>query len=205
MGPNAADVVQGFAVAIKCGLTKRQLEETVAVRPSSAQVSFGWSPIFLTIWRAASMNSETLPWVALIIISCHLLDPRQLWLKDNLRYQHIQLLEFVFKGGSRSILIGWVWIRFSVSWVSPLNKSTKALVAHSVCDVLGHGTWSGGLIVSLRYKAWNGELIGGRGFHWNQMCEGTLLILSNNQVLWNWLIRLLLIMYIFMYEWQVFL
>lgn len=38
MGPNAADVVQGFAAAIKCGLTKRQLDATVGVRPSSAQV-----------------------------------------------------------------------------------------------------------------------------------------------------------------------
>lgn len=38
MGPNAADVVQGFAAAMKCGLTKRQLDATVGVRPSSAQV-----------------------------------------------------------------------------------------------------------------------------------------------------------------------
>lgn len=39
MGPNAADVVQGFAAAMRCGLTKRQLDATVGVRPSSAQVS----------------------------------------------------------------------------------------------------------------------------------------------------------------------
>lgn len=46
MGPNAADVVQGFAVAMKCGLTKRQLDATVGVRPSSAQVSVPLSSLF---------------------------------------------------------------------------------------------------------------------------------------------------------------
>ncbi|XP_076023512.1 thioredoxin reductase 1, cytoplasmic-like isoform X2 [Genypterus blacodes] len=38
MGPNAGDVVQGFAVAMKCGLTKAQLDATVGIHPVSAQV-----------------------------------------------------------------------------------------------------------------------------------------------------------------------
>ncbi|XP_030004140.1 thioredoxin reductase 1, cytoplasmic-like [Sphaeramia orbicularis] len=38
MGPNAGDVLQGFATAMKCGLTKRQLDATVGISPSSAQV-----------------------------------------------------------------------------------------------------------------------------------------------------------------------
>uniref|UniRef100_A0A671WIR3 Thioredoxin reductase 1, cytoplasmic n=1 Tax=Sparus aurata TaxID=8175 RepID=A0A671WIR3_SPAAU len=40
MGPNAGDIVQGFAAAMKCGLTKEQLDATVGTHPGSAQVSF---------------------------------------------------------------------------------------------------------------------------------------------------------------------
>ncbi|CAL8323923.1 unnamed protein product [Lota lota] len=38
MGPHAGDIVQGFAVAVTCGLTKRQLDATAALHPASAQV-----------------------------------------------------------------------------------------------------------------------------------------------------------------------
>ncbi|KAM4615283.1 thioredoxin reductase 1, cytoplasmic-like isoform 2-T2 [Polymixia lowei] len=38
MGPNAGDIVQGFAVAMKCGFTKQQLDATVGIHPVSAKV-----------------------------------------------------------------------------------------------------------------------------------------------------------------------
>ncbi|XP_065807568.1 thioredoxin reductase 1, cytoplasmic isoform X1 [Labrus bergylta] len=38
MGPNAGDVLQGFVAAMKCGLTKEQLDATVGIHPGSAQV-----------------------------------------------------------------------------------------------------------------------------------------------------------------------
>lgn len=38
MGPNAGDILQGFVAAMKCGLTKRQLDATVGIQPGSAQV-----------------------------------------------------------------------------------------------------------------------------------------------------------------------
>ncbi|XP_074554873.1 thioredoxin reductase 1, cytoplasmic-like [Halichoeres trimaculatus] len=38
MGPNAADILQGFVAAMKCGLTKEQLDATVGLHPGSAQV-----------------------------------------------------------------------------------------------------------------------------------------------------------------------
>ncbi|KAM8740481.1 thioredoxin reductase 1, cytoplasmic-like isoform 2-T2 [Acanthopagrus schlegelii] len=38
MGPSAGDIVQGFAAAMKCGLTKEQLDATVGIHPGSAQV-----------------------------------------------------------------------------------------------------------------------------------------------------------------------
>ncbi|KAM3858867.1 thioredoxin reductase 1, cytoplasmic-like [Diretmus argenteus] len=38
MGPNAGDTVQGFAAAMKCGLTKQQLDSTVGIHPVSAKV-----------------------------------------------------------------------------------------------------------------------------------------------------------------------
>lgn len=38
MGPNAADILQGFVAAMKCGLTKQQLDATVGIHPGSAQV-----------------------------------------------------------------------------------------------------------------------------------------------------------------------
>ena len=38
MGPNAGDILQGFAAAMKCGLTKHQLDSTAGIPPGSAQV-----------------------------------------------------------------------------------------------------------------------------------------------------------------------
>ncbi|XP_035532694.1 thioredoxin reductase 1, cytoplasmic-like [Morone saxatilis] len=38
MGPNAGDILQGFVAAMKCGLTKQQLDATVGIHPGSAQV-----------------------------------------------------------------------------------------------------------------------------------------------------------------------
>ncbi|XP_038010636.1 thioredoxin reductase 1, cytoplasmic isoform X2 [Motacilla alba alba] len=38
LGPNAGEVTQGFAAAIKCGLTKEQLDSTVGIHPVCAEV-----------------------------------------------------------------------------------------------------------------------------------------------------------------------
>ena len=37
MGHGADEMLQGFAVAIKMGATKKQLDDTVAIHPSSAE------------------------------------------------------------------------------------------------------------------------------------------------------------------------
>ncbi len=37
VGPDAAEIVQGFAVAIKAGATKKQFDATIGVHPSSAE------------------------------------------------------------------------------------------------------------------------------------------------------------------------
>uniref|UniRef100_A0A7M4FJE2 thioredoxin-disulfide reductase (NADPH) n=1 Tax=Crocodylus porosus TaxID=8502 RepID=A0A7M4FJE2_CROPO len=39
LGPNAGEITQGFAAAIKCGLTKELLNETIGIHPTSAEVS----------------------------------------------------------------------------------------------------------------------------------------------------------------------
>uniref|UniRef100_A0A8V5HGF9 Uncharacterized protein n=1 Tax=Melopsittacus undulatus TaxID=13146 RepID=A0A8V5HGF9_MELUD len=38
LGPNAGEVTQGFAAAIKCGLTKELLDETIGIHPTCAEV-----------------------------------------------------------------------------------------------------------------------------------------------------------------------
>ncbi|NXA16946.1 TRXR1 reductase, partial [Ibidorhyncha struthersii] len=38
LGPNAGEVTQGFAAAIKCGLTKEQLDSTIGIHPVCAEV-----------------------------------------------------------------------------------------------------------------------------------------------------------------------
>lgn len=37
VGPDAGEIVQGFAVAIKCGVTKAQLDATIGIHPTSAE------------------------------------------------------------------------------------------------------------------------------------------------------------------------
>ena len=37
IGPDSAEIIQGIAVALKCGATKAQFDDTVAVHPSSAE------------------------------------------------------------------------------------------------------------------------------------------------------------------------
>lgn len=37
VGPDAAEMVQGFAVAMKCGVTKAQMDSTVGIHPSAAE------------------------------------------------------------------------------------------------------------------------------------------------------------------------
>ncbi|XP_029811079.1 thioredoxin reductase 1, cytoplasmic [Suricata suricatta] len=38
LGPNAGEVTQGFAAALKCGLTKQQLDSTIGIHPVCAEV-----------------------------------------------------------------------------------------------------------------------------------------------------------------------
>ena len=37
VGPDAPEIIQGFAVAMKCGATKADFDSTVAIHPSSAE------------------------------------------------------------------------------------------------------------------------------------------------------------------------
>jgi len=37
LGPHAGDVIQGFAVSIKCGVTKQQLDYTIGIHPTTAE------------------------------------------------------------------------------------------------------------------------------------------------------------------------
>lgn len=38
LGPNAGEVTQGFSVAMKCGVTKEQLDGTIGIHPTCAEV-----------------------------------------------------------------------------------------------------------------------------------------------------------------------
>jgi len=38
LGPNAGEVMQGFATAMKCGMTKAQLDATIGIHPTNAEV-----------------------------------------------------------------------------------------------------------------------------------------------------------------------
>ncbi|CAI9616355.1 unnamed protein product [Staurois parvus] len=38
LSPNAGEITQGFAVAIKCGLTKEQLDSTIGIHPVCAEI-----------------------------------------------------------------------------------------------------------------------------------------------------------------------
>ena len=37
VGPDAPEIVQGFAVAVKSGLTKAQFDETIGIHPTAAE------------------------------------------------------------------------------------------------------------------------------------------------------------------------
>ena len=37
VGPEAAEIIQGFAVAVKCGATKAQFDATIGIHPTSAE------------------------------------------------------------------------------------------------------------------------------------------------------------------------
>lgn len=37
VGPDAGEIIQGFAVALKCGATKKQLDATIGIHPTSAE------------------------------------------------------------------------------------------------------------------------------------------------------------------------
>ena len=37
VGDDAAEIIQGFAIALKCGATKKQFDETVGIHPTSAE------------------------------------------------------------------------------------------------------------------------------------------------------------------------
>lgn len=41
VSPNAGEITQGIAVAIKCGVTKEQLDSTVGIHPTVAEDSLG--------------------------------------------------------------------------------------------------------------------------------------------------------------------
>ena len=40
LGPNAGEVTQGYAVAIKCGATKKDFDTTVGIHPTVSEVGF---------------------------------------------------------------------------------------------------------------------------------------------------------------------
>jgi glutathione reductase (NADPH) len=37
VGPEAGEIVQGFAVAVKCGATKAHFDATIGIHPTSAE------------------------------------------------------------------------------------------------------------------------------------------------------------------------
>jgi glutathione reductase (NADPH) len=37
VGPHAAEIIQGLAIAVKCGATKAQFDATIGIHPSSAE------------------------------------------------------------------------------------------------------------------------------------------------------------------------
>ena len=37
LGPDAPEIIQGLAIAVKCGATKRMFDETVGIHPSAAE------------------------------------------------------------------------------------------------------------------------------------------------------------------------
>lgn len=48
LGPNAGEIIQGFAAAMKCGLTKQLLDDTIGIHPTCAEVGNRAFPVDLT-------------------------------------------------------------------------------------------------------------------------------------------------------------
>lgn len=42
LGPNAGEITQGFAAAMKCGLTKQLLSDTIGIHPTCGEVEQGF-------------------------------------------------------------------------------------------------------------------------------------------------------------------
>lgn len=45
IGPDAAEIIQGLAIAIKCGATKKHFDSTVSIPPASIEMC---SPLFFS-------------------------------------------------------------------------------------------------------------------------------------------------------------
>lgn len=83
-------------------------------------------------------------WVAAILISCHLPDPRLLWPQDNSRYCYIQPSEQAPKVAPGQYWMAEFELVLNMLRASHLNNSTKVLVVHNLWGVLGHSTRAGG-------------------------------------------------------------
>jgi len=53
-GPNAGEMTQGFAVAMKCGATKEDFDETVGIHPTNAEQF-----TTITITKSSGLSAET--------------------------------------------------------------------------------------------------------------------------------------------------
>ncbi|MEQ2163238.1 Thioredoxin reductase 1, cytoplasmic, partial [Goodea atripinnis] len=49
LGPNAGEVTQGFGVAMKCGVTKEQLDTTIGIHPTCAERSSSTLPVGMCV------------------------------------------------------------------------------------------------------------------------------------------------------------
>uniref|UniRef100_A0A8D0D855 thioredoxin-disulfide reductase (NADPH) n=1 Tax=Sander lucioperca TaxID=283035 RepID=A0A8D0D855_SANLU len=57
LGPNAGEVTQGFGVAMKCGVTKEQLDATIGIHPTCAEVRsqlFRFTSVFISFLPSIS-------------------------------------------------------------------------------------------------------------------------------------------------------
>ncbi|XP_039617756.1 thioredoxin reductase 1, cytoplasmic-like [Polypterus senegalus] len=55
LGPNAGEITQGFAVAMKCGMTKVQLDDTIGIHPVCAEV---FTTMFITKRSGGSISAS---------------------------------------------------------------------------------------------------------------------------------------------------
>lgn len=62
LGPNAGEVTQGFGAAMKCGATKEQLDGTIGIHPTCAEVRVYTTTIYSTTtirWEKSAMEQYT--------------------------------------------------------------------------------------------------------------------------------------------------